>query len=126
MNEEQLNQQDENNRIDPSFEKVKRKLMRLMFISVTIMVVSIGAVIIAIIMKMNSKNNNSITELQLNNMSQFNLTLPKNTQLISTQLNNNHLLMEFKDNTGKTHFAILDIITKKPILNVNLLFNNID
>lgn len=116
-------EQDQNQPIDPAFDNVRRKLVRLMVVSVAIMVIGISAVLVAIIMKMNS---NKVTAANdWNSISQVNLLVPKTLSPISQQLNNNVLSIEFKDEEGRTSFLLFDTVKKVPLTRINLQYSDL-
>lgn len=124
-----INQDEQDDKpLDPVLEKVRRKMIRLQVISAGIMVVALGAVLIAIVYKANKVPQASQTQqagLEVPNVgaTTVNAALPDGFTVTSQQLANGQILFDGKmaDGTRKTLVfdlrvgrIVADIVTGKP------------
>lgn len=124
--------------LDPAVERVRRKMMRLMGISVAIMMIGLMAVIGAIFYKISQsgdeKSETVVAEEQsasknmvLQSMgidSSVNFTgdvaLPAGTSILKTEMNSGQILMTIGDSSGPKHLWIYDLRTNRVFSKISI------
>jgi hypothetical protein len=123
---------DEDAPLDPAVERVRRKVMRLMGISVAIMMVGLMAVIGAIFYKISgsgskktvvaSDSDNQVVmaetgEIKSLDVINSNITgiikLPTGTRLINTEFSNNRILLTLKSEEDELFLWIYDLAANR-------------
>ena len=116
--------------LDPAVEKVRRKVMRLMGISIAIMMVGLMAVFGAIFYKISTpaKNNEpQVDEQNASNEQQGevsrlgaagsdfngNIVLPQGSTIVDSQLSQGQILLNVRSSQGQTSLWVYDIATKR-------------
>ncbi|WP_455465832.1 hypothetical protein [Bartonella sp. B39] len=103
--------------LDPAVERVRKKLMRLMIISISITLILILAVLFGVIYKIIAP---SSAPKQTNLFSSHNtnqevihhtLSLPKNTQILSQSLSEHNIVLKILTPDGQTKFMIYNYHT---------------
>ncbi|WP_455478016.1 hypothetical protein V3565_04505 [Bartonella sp. B10] len=107
----------EDHPLDPAVEKIRKKLMRLMIISVSITLILILAVLFGIIYKMTAteftskKANTSFSHSKNSEIIQRTLSLPKGTQILSQNLSENNIALKVLTPEGQIKFMIYNYHT---------------
>lgn len=123
---------DEDAPLDPAVEKVRRKVMRLMGISIAIMMVGLMAVIGAIFYKISgSGSKKTTTEVvddskvamlpsgEIRNIDAMganiagNINLPDGSKVVKADLNNGQILLMIKSGEGELSLWIYDLAAKR-------------
>lgn len=123
---------DEDTPLDPAVERVRRKVMRLMGISVAIMMIGLMTVIGAIFYKISGsgskktvvasdsghqvvmKQTGEIKSLDvLNSNITGTINLPAGTRLINTEFSNNRILLTIKSEEDETFLWIYDLAANR-------------
>ena len=108
--------------LDPVMERVRKKMIRLMVISIGVMMIGLLAVLFAIIYKFNSRSDTaSDTTGQVpGSVAEINLGLPADTQVVSTTMQGNRIVVDIKSGSGKRQLIILDSQSGKLVSKINL------
>ena len=121
---------DEDAPLDPAVERVRKKMMRLMGISVAIMMVGLVAVIGAIFYKINAKPKEkptvniatsakgipmAVTGANLDTTKDIagRIVLPQGAQILSTQMNGGRLLLNVKRGDGEMELWVYDLAANR-------------
>ncbi|WP_455479200.1 hypothetical protein V4B17_05670 [Bartonella sp. B23] len=103
--------------LDPAVERVKKKLMRLMIVSISITLILILAVLFGVIYKIMapssaSKKTNLFSPHNTNQeVIHHTLSLPKNTQILSQSLSEHNIVLKILTPDGQTKFMIYNYHT---------------
>ena len=100
--------------LDPAMEKVRRKMIRLLAISIGVMMAGLMAVLFAIVYKMNSKPAGLAAETALalpqgTEEIAGTIALPEGAQINSQSLSGNRILLDLSLPDGKRELAIFDM-----------------
>lgn len=100
--------------LDPAMEKVRRKMIRLLAISIGVMMAGLMAVLFAIVYKMNSRTDatapdTAITVPAGKGMMTGEIALPEGAQINSQSLSGNRILFDLSLPDGKREAAIYDL-----------------
>lgn len=100
---------EEDKPLDPAVERVRRKMMRLMAISVGIMMVGLMAVLFAIVYKISARS-----EQPVNARDRFEtiLELPKGARIASQSLSGDQLTLLVEHADGKQTIILFDTIKR--------------
>ncbi|WP_332065702.1 hypothetical protein [Bartonella sp. CB189] len=107
--------------LDPAVEHVRKKLMRLMIISISVTLLLILAVLFGVIYKIvstqsDSKQSNfSSPHSKSNEIVQHTVLLPKNTKILSQSLSEQNIVLTLLTPEGQTKFMIYNYYTGKLI-----------
>ncbi len=107
--------------LDPEVENIRRRMIRLLVISIGIMVVGLMAVFGAIIYKFNSGGNDGTASLNANIVIEkgpsgtAKIPLPDGAQLISTSLDGDRILLTIELSGGSRRLMVLDLRKAKVI-----------
>lgn len=105
--------------LDPAVENIRRRMVRLLVISISIMMIGLMAVLAAIVYKINSRDDSppvpTIVKQQSADKAVANATfgkiqLPKSGRLVASSLNGNRLLLTVETD-GKKQLLIFDMVT---------------
>ena len=118
--------------LDPAVERVRRKVMRLMGISIAIMMIALMAVIGAIFYKISSNSDKNIAKEQSepnitqtrssrNMLGQIipnkdyigNIDLPQGSELLKAELNDGQILLSLRDKDGSLSLWVYDLATNR-------------
>ncbi len=106
---------DDEKPLDPTLEKVRRKMIRLLLVSIGIMVAGLMAVLIAIVYKANQSTQVAIpaTENSVPSATpvQATVNLPSGFKVTSTALSGNRILFFGEDASGQSKAYIFDTAT---------------
>ena len=111
-------QLEEEEPLDPATERVRRKMVRLLIVSIGIMVVGLMSVFGAIIYKIGEKQDDSETvipavqtELIVPNSANYigEIDIPDGANILSTSLNGSHILLHLKLVDGSQKLWLYDI-----------------
>lgn len=99
--------------LDPAVERVRKRLMRLMLLSIVITIVLILSVLVAIVYKITTHEEvaskpEKFLSFQKNSsrIANHTLTLPKKTQILSQSLSDQNIVLEVLTPEGQTKFMI--------------------
>ncbi|WP_208441743.1 hypothetical protein [Bartonella raoultii] len=98
--------------LDPAVERVRKKLMRLMIISIAITLILMLAVLTGVVYKIIATGSSAKqTELLSSHnknpeMIHHTLSLPQNTQILSQSLSEHHIALKILTADGQTKFMI--------------------
>lgn len=106
MNDQRLDIEEEKP-LDPAAEKLRRKMLRLMVISIGSMFIGIFAVLFAIVYKM---NNSAVAEKQIDTA----ITLPAGFQIEETQIGDGTILFRGRDGNGSSKIMLFDAVSGAP------------
>ena len=118
-----FNNGDEEKPLDPMVENVRRRMMRLMIISIGIMMIGLMAVLGAIVYKYNTTEDKSLrTTVQKKpsrNMDsgyrEGNISLPDGFVVESSSLAGDRILLNVRDGKGILHLVVFDMLSAKII-----------
>ncbi|EJF97943.1 hypothetical protein LBE40_00445 [Bartonella taylorii] len=103
--------------LDPAVERVRKKLMRFMIVSISITLILILAVLFAVIYKTvkmgsASKQTNSFSSYnKKSEIAHHTLFLPKNTEILSQSLAEDKIMLKILTPEGKTKFMVYNYHT---------------
>ncbi len=106
MNDQRIDIEEEKP-LDPAAEKLRRKMLRLMVISLGSMFIGIFAVLFAIVYKM---NNSAIAETQVD----YATELPADFQIEETQLGAGTILFRGRDGANMSKILLFDSANGQP------------
>lgn len=100
--------------LDPAMEKVRRKMIRLLAISIGVMMAGLMAVLFAIVYKMNSRADAAAPETALaaptgEGMMTGEIALPEGAQINGQSLSGNRILFDLSLPDGTREFAVYDM-----------------
>ncbi len=106
MNEQHLDIEEEKP-LDPAAEKLRRKMLRLMVISLGSMFIGIFAVLFAIVYKM---NNSAVATTSI----EASVTLPAGFEIQETRLGDNKILFRGLSSDGTKRVLMFDAVSGQP------------
>ncbi len=106
MNDQNIDIEEEKP-LDPAAEKLRRKMLRLMVISLGSMFIGIFAVLFAIVYKM---NNSAIASNQI----EATIALPQGFQIEETQIGDGTILFRGLDADGSSKIMLFDAVSGAP------------
>jgi hypothetical protein len=120
--------------LDPAAERVRRKLVRLLVVSFGIMVLGLGAVIAAIIYKINERNDDAAiardstlagtaareSRLSAQTAIAGAIDLPAGARIVAADLDGDHALITLALPAGAMQLLVLDLPTGKIIVRYDL------
>ena len=100
--------------LDPAMEKVRRKMIRLLAISIGVMMAGLMAVLFAIVYKMNSRPDSSLTETQVafpkgTEEIAGTIALPEGARINGQSLSGNRIMLDLALPDGKRELAVFDM-----------------
>lgn len=111
---------DEVKPLDPEVEQVRRRMMRLMIVSILIMVVGLIAVFAGVVYKLNNEpdqgdesirvasgGQSGATSLALN--ASLTVDIPEGAMVIDKKLDGNVLLIDLRLDDGSRQFIVVDL-----------------
>ena len=115
---------DEDEPLDPVMERVRKKMVRLLVISIGIMVVGLMAVLGAIVYKISNPKQNEEAAVPAEAKDQaiatnvelaenIDVILPKGAIILSTSLTENRLLITVQLADGSPEFRLVDLVSGK-------------
>jgi hypothetical protein len=104
--------------LDPAMEKVRKKMIRLLAISIAVMMAGLMAVLFAIVYKMNSKAPSGSTSAAIGVPSDVgdidgSITLPAGAQINGQSLSGNRILFDLSLPDGTRTLAIFDMTANR-------------
>lgn len=115
-------QDEEEQPLDPVMERVRKKMIRLMVISIGIMMVGLLAVLFAIIYRIgNAPPDQEVqsTDLPAGARVEINLDLPAGTRIVSSTVENYRLVLHTMTADGVAEFFIIDTRNGKLISRIS-------
>lgn len=129
---------DEEKPLDPMVENVRRKMMRLMIVSIGIMMIGLMAVLGAIVYKYNTggtssaeidaaatqePGQNPVPVLNQNTrmLASGNIALPKGAVIETSSLAGSRILLKVKNSDGSIHLMVFDTGTASIIADFSVL-----
>jgi len=111
---------DEEKPLDPEVENIRRRMMRLLFISFGSMLIGLMAVFGAIVYKINTADDDaavqSSTQQQIpGEIAKGSLSLPKGTQIITSNLSGSQILLTVKYPDESLHLIVFDVKSGKMV-----------
>ncbi|MEM7068226.1 MAG: hypothetical protein AAF478_05015 [Pseudomonadota bacterium] len=108
--------------LDPVMERVRKKMIRLMVISVGIMMVGLLAVLFAIIYKFSNQSGDSdeTTARAPGSSVEVNLGLPTTSEVVSTSVSGDRVVLDVKGIDGKRQIFIVNTNTGQLVSTVNV------
>lgn len=111
--------------LDPVLEKVRRKMIRLLVVSIGIIVVALVGVIIAIVYKTKEVSRKAVpqaTGLQIPSDAPVSATvnLPAGFKVVSTSLSENRVLFYGTDASGKPKALVFDLNTSSIVADITI------
>lgn len=111
--------------LDPAMEKVRRKMIRLLFISISVMMAGLMAVLFAIVYKMNSRPAGAAPETAMalpqgTEEIAGTITLPVGAQINNQSLSGNRILLDLSLPDGKRELAIFDMAANRIVARYTL------
>ena len=108
---------DEDAPLDPAVERVRRKMMRLMGISVAIMMTGLMAVIGAIFYKISSNDDENVavkpvveqTATQMNGA----IDLPVGSKIVKAELSGGHIVLSVETGEGELALWVYDMASNR-------------
>jgi hypothetical protein len=112
--------------LDPAMERVRRKMIRLLAVSVGIMVVGLMAVLAAIVYKINQPVLEVVAPARQDipgqplgeAMAGESITLDPGTRILSHNLSNNTLSLETRLADGTHQILLYDVATKRVVARI--------
>ena len=119
--------ENEENELDPKVEMIRRRMMRLMIISILIMLVGLIAVFAGVIYKFNKSNDTESQKETINGSSSvsntssefvsetISVTLPEGARIIKTTMSSPYVLVELVLASADKQLLIVDLRTGKVV-----------
>ena len=112
--------------LDPAMERVRRKMIRLLAVSIGIMVIGLMAVLAAIVYKINQPIEDAVDSPRSEMAGQplsaaltgESITLDPGTRILSHNLSDNTLSLETRLVNGARQILVYDIATKRVIARI--------
>jgi hypothetical protein len=106
--------EEEDKPLDPAMEKVRRKMIRLLVISIGIMMAGVMALLFAIVYKINNKSTkpavaSSVSIPQGANEITGTIALPEGAQINSHSLSGSQILLDLTLSDGTREMALFDM-----------------
>ncbi len=104
-------QEEEEQPLDPVMERVRKKMIRLMVISIGIMMVGLLAVLFAVIYKVSNGSSvakEEATTPPAGTVVETNLELPVGAKIISSTVEDGRLVVHITKSDGSVEFLIVD------------------
>jgi hypothetical protein len=106
--------EDEDKPLDPAMEKVRRKMVRLLVISIGIMMAGVMALLFAIVYKINNKStapavSSNVSVPQGSDEITGTIALPDGAQINSHSLSGNQILLDLTLADGSRELALFDM-----------------
>jgi hypothetical protein len=109
--------------LDPKVEEIRRRMMRLMVISIGIMMIGLMSVLGAIIYKFSQADTEDKPPREIatdtNQTIAKDIQLPEGATLVSADLDGNNILLTLKLNDGKRQLAIYNVQNAKFVATYN-------
>lgn len=113
--------------LDPAMERVRRKMIRLLAVSIGIMVIGLMAVLAAIVYKINQPIPEAATSAHVEVPGQplgaalagESITLDPGTRILSHNLSDNTLSLETRLADGTRQILVYDIATKRVVARIS-------
>ncbi len=105
-------EQDDEQPLDPVMEKVRRKMVRLLIISIGIMVVGLMAVLGAIVYKITNPAKETVIApvvVSSDMISGAEIDLPDGASVMSASIHGNRMLLNVRLDDGGQEFWVLDL-----------------
>ena len=113
--------------LDPAMEKVRRKMVRLLFISSSAIVLALMAVLGSIVYKAGKKSDAARAEASMSELpapaALQAITLPAGFVISDTSISGNRVLLFGKGSDGKSRAFVHDIGTGKPVTEIEIRSN---
>lgn len=131
---------DEEKPLDPMVENVRRKMMRLMIISIGIMMIGLMAVLGAIVYKYNTggtssveidapamqepvQNSRPVSKQITRVLTSGNIVLPKGAVIETSSLAGSRILLKVSNSDGSIHLMVFDMGTASIIADFSVVKN---
>lgn len=113
--------------LDPAMERVRRKMIRLLAVSIGIMVIGLMAVLAAIVYKINQPVRDVATPIRTETPGQplgaaltgESITLDAGTRILSHNLSDNTLSLETRLADGTRQILVYDVATKRVVARIS-------
>lgn len=113
--------------LDPAMERVRRKMIRLLAVSIGIMVIGLMAVLAAIVYKINQPVQEATTPARSEILGQplgaalagESITLDPGTRILSHNLSDNTLSLETRLVDGTRQILLYDVATKRVVARIS-------
>jgi hypothetical protein len=113
--------------LDPAMERVRRKMIRLLAVSIGIMVIGLMAVLAAIVYKINQPVREVAAPVRSEISGQplgaalagESITLDPGTRILSHNLSNNTLSLETRLSDGTRQILVYDVATKRVVARIS-------
>lgn len=113
--------------LDPAMERVRRKMIRLLAVSIGIMVIGLMAVLAAIVYKINQPVREVATPIRSEIPEQplgaaltgESITLDAGTRILSHNLSDNTLSLETRLADGTRQILVYDVATKRVVARIS-------
>jgi hypothetical protein len=104
--------------LDPAMEKVRRKMIRLLAISISVMMAGLMAVLFAIVYKMNSRPDASLTETAVTMPTGTDeiagtIALPEGARINGQSLSGNRIMLDLSFPNGKRELVVFDMAANR-------------
>jgi hypothetical protein len=109
--------------LDPAFEKVRRKMVRLLIISSSVIVLGLMAVVYSIVYRVNrmpQATNPEATTQEVVPAARQSITLPTGFVVESTSIGGNRILLFGTSADGKKRIIVHDIGTGRTVTEIDL------
>ena len=116
-------QQDEDQPLDPVMEKVRRKMVRLLVISIGIMVVGLMAVLGAIVYKISNPAKDESAALATDSsstISSIEMDLPAGASVSSASLHGNRMLLNVSLVDGGQEYWVVDLASGEVVSRLHI------
>ena len=104
--------------LDPAMEKVRRKMIRLLAISIGVMMAGLMAVLFAIVYKMNSRPDGALPETAVT-LAQGageiagTIALPQGARINGQSLSGNRIMLDLSQPDGTRELAVFDMAANR-------------
>jgi hypothetical protein len=100
--------------LDPAAERLRRRLVRLLFLSGGIMMLGLIAVFAAIVYKVRASGEGAVA-LSASSPVAANIAIPQGYRIVATALDGNHALLTLAGPDGSTSLLLVDLGSGRPL-----------
>jgi len=119
-----LNEMEEDKPLDPKVEKIRRRMVRLLVISIGIMMIGLMSVLGAIVYKIGQAGDKATPSKNIaidsNTIISKDIKLPNGASLLAASLDGNRILLRLKLSSGKQQLLIYNMQSAKVFATYNL------
>ena len=97
--------------LDPAAERLRRKMVRLLFVSGGIMLLGLIAVFASIVYKLNERSPSASADFSADSPVEAEIAIPAGHRILSTALDGDRALLTLAGPDGSTSLLLIDLTT---------------